>query len=396
MKSTPMHKLRNSKVRQWTLGVLLLCCWASSVEAAPHASAGLWVGEVAVNKVNEAASTVYELNKAPAPQPDQATPTADTAHLRLLLHVDSAGQVNLLKHVTVINKAPPGLVTDLVLITEDTLLSSFTGPGRRLSTSAFDFGDKNAHDYVETVSSLVAVKIRDDALAESMTPNMTGAQFNTAVANVKAKVAQRVAQALSDAQATAFLPPEPLPEAFQNLKNSLEAALLLAGSRAVEDALGARRAALDAGNALTSDELLRVTRNSILNFTAVLASFDQADAFVLNRVLLSGQLTAGGALTGTVFLGAGHPTNPFRHRRHPDHTRGYPIVRSLSLQITPPSEGAPFEEGTYGVDRFSGTFKEEIHGLYKPLGVSRNIGLIAEGTFTLNRVSVVGQLNPAP
>src|SRR5262245_19114292 len=107
-----MHKLVNSKVQQRLFGMLLLCCWTRSAEAATHPSAGLWVGEIVVNKVNEAATTVYQLNNAPAPNPDQTTPTADTANLRLLLHVDSAGKVNLLKNVTVINKAPPGLTTD--------------------------------------------------------------------------------------------------------------------------------------------------------------------------------------------------------------------------------------------------------------------------------------------
>jgi len=114
-----------------------------------------------------------------------------------------------------------------------------------------------------------------------------------------------------------------------------------------------------------------------------------ADAIAVNEAPLSGQLAAGGVVTGRLYLGASHPTNPFRHRRHPDHTLGFTITRQLTFQVS--TNG--FEKVGFGVERLSGVYKEEISGLHKPLGPDQNIGLRTEGTFTLNRVSLVDKLN---
>ena len=49
-----------------------------------------------------------------APDPNVPTPTADRAHLRLILHVNGAGQVSLLRDVAVLNRRPepaPGAST---------------------------------------------------------------------------------------------------------------------------------------------------------------------------------------------------------------------------------------------------------------------------------------------
>jgi hypothetical protein len=80
------------------------------------------------------------------------------------------------------------------------------------------------------------------------------------------------------------------------------------------------------------------------------------------------------------------------HRRHPDHTEGYPITRKISLTVSPSDSESNGRAG-YGVTRISGTYFEEIDGLHKPLGPSQNIGLRARGTFTLNRISYVDSLN---
>ena len=109
----------------------------------------------------------------------------------------------------------------------------------------------------------------------------------------------------------------------------------------------------------------------------------------LNEALLSGEMIPGQTVTGRLYLGAGHPTNPFRHRRHPDHTLGRTITRQLTLEVGTNS----YQAVGFGVDRLSGIYREEISGLHKPLGPNQNIGLKTEGTFTLNRVSLVGRLN---
>ena len=91
---------------RWSL-VLLAALWLSAVtlQAAPHPSRGLWVGEVTLTNVNEVSVAVNAQNVVVAPDPNVATPTADAAHLRLILHVDGDGQVRLLRSVAVINKS---------------------------------------------------------------------------------------------------------------------------------------------------------------------------------------------------------------------------------------------------------------------------------------------------
>lgn len=100
-------------------------------------------------------------------------------------------------------------------------------------------------------------------------------------------------------------------------------------------------------------------------------------------------------LAGTVILPAAHPTNPFRHRRHPDHTTGYDIRREIRFDFDAASGGAA-ESAGYGVSRVVGTYREEIFGLHKPLGptpATAPIGLKTEGRFELNRISEIDALN---
>jgi hypothetical protein len=101
------------------------------------------------------------------------------------------------------------------------------------------------------------------------------------------------------------------------------------------------------------------------------------------------------ALTGTIYLPASHPTNPFRHRRHPDNTVGFDITRNLRFDFNA-ADGNVLPRAGYGVDRVTGVFREEIFGLHKPLGQHPDtdpIGLRVEGTFELNRVSLIDTLN---
>lgn len=97
------------------------------------------------------------------------------------------------------------------------------------------------------------------------------------------------------------------------------------------------------------------------------------------------------ALTGTIVLPANHPTNPFRHRRHPDHTVGYDITRNIQISFETSTNG--LERAGYGVDRISGVYREEIFGLHKPLGPNKDMGLRVEGKLQLNRISLIDTLN---
>ena len=78
----------------------------------------------------------------------------------------------------------------------------------------------------------------------------------------------------------------------------------------------------------------------------------------------------GSSLATEVILPANHPTNPFRHRRHPDHTTGFDIRRVVNLSFAA-TDGRLLSRSGYGVDRISGTYAEEIFGLHKPLGPAK-------------------------
>ncbi len=100
-------------------------------------------------------------------------------------------------------------------------------------------------------------------------------------------------------------------------------------------------------------------------------------------------------LQARIYLPASHPTNPFRHRRHPDHTTGYNIERVIRLDFDGIT-GDSLEAAGYGVDRITGTYREEIFGLHKPLTAKSGetpVGLRTEGRFELNRVSFIDTLN---
>ena len=85
-------------------------------------------------------------------------------------------------------------------------------------------------------------------------------------------------------------------------------------------------------------------------------------------------------------------SNSFRHRRHPDHTVGFDIRRLVNLDFGG-EEGDSLKRAGYGVDRISGTYEEEIFGLHKPLGPSRDGGLKVRGRFQLQRISLIDTLN---
>jgi hypothetical protein len=127
--------------------------------------------------------------------------------------------------------------------------------------------------------------------------------------------------------------------------------------------------------------------------TALTPVFSQAARTLLTSLPMDGDFgAASAALSTEILLPANHPTNPFRHRRHPDHTVGFDIRRIVSLTFDDPSGVTPGRAG-YGVDRISGTYDEEIFGLHKPLGPTKSIGLKVRGSFKLNRISLIDTLN---
>lgn len=144
-------------------------------------------------------------------------------------------------------------------------------------------------------------------------------------------------------------------------------------------------------NGLTdADDLKELTEGALLK--ALVGIRNQAAALEMHSAPLSGSLEAGGQVDGEIVLPALAPTNPFLHRLHPDHTVGFPVTRTISMTVDPPASG-DFVNSGYGVSTLTGTYLEEIQGLHKPLGNAQDTGLKTQGTFTLNRLTLVDTLN---
>src|ERR1051325_9968689 len=58
---------------------------------------GLWIGDVTLKYATEVTVPLNSNNVPIAPNPAVPTPTADQANLRLILHVNGAGSVSLLR-----------------------------------------------------------------------------------------------------------------------------------------------------------------------------------------------------------------------------------------------------------------------------------------------------------
>jgi hypothetical protein len=121
------------------------------------------------------------------------------------------------------------------------------------------------------------------------------------------------------------------------------------------------------------------------------------------HVPLSGNF--GGSLTGNIVMPRNHPTNPFKHRYHPDHddltappSYGTPpanlpaeqqevweVARALNMTFAAPvANNSPDAANTR-----TGTYTETITGLH-------NKALVTSGTFLLKKINTIAKLNPAP
>lgn len=104
-----------------------------------------------------------------------------------------------------------------------------------------------------------------------------------------------------------------------------------------------------------------------------------------NALELDGGLGPNFLCTGTLVVGKTHPTNPFRHKYHPDHAndgaKGYEIRRAIEVRFNSPIENIA------GIDQLkSGTYRETITGLQKG-------SVVVTGSIQLNRVDVNPTLN---
>lgn len=129
----------------------------------------------------------------------------------------------------------------------------------------------------------------------------------------------------------------------------------------------------------------------VRRFTAV--QFD--DAANPAGTPLSGSFATNGVLTGRISIPSGYATNPYFHRYHPDHDNldsdyakvvpeDFAMDRQVVFDFTPIGSGVP----GFGVDGLDGTYRETVSGLHK-------VPLLVSGTFTLQRISSTGVLNPS-
>ena len=110
---------------------------------------------------------------------------------------------------------------------------------------------------------------------------------------------------------------------------------------------------------------------------------------------LSGVFGGGNTLAGTFAIGPSFPTNPFRHKFHPDHNNlavdltpskeVCSITRQISLQFSnaPPPGVTAID---YGYRVQAGTYNETVIGLNKT-------PILCQGLFQLTRISDVAVLN---
>jgi hypothetical protein len=127
--------------------------------------------------------------------------------------------------------------------------------------------------------------------------------------------------------------------------------------------------------------------------------YDFATTPPSNALVLSGAFGSGQSLAGTLETPSSHPTNPFKHKYHPDHdnlnerfdgpaVEAYATARQITFDFTatPPDGSA---DPDFGYNEMGGNYREIITGIHKnPIHLS--------GTFRLTRVSLIAELDPGP
>jgi len=103
-----------------------------------------------------------------------------------------------------------------------------------------------------------------------------------------------------------------------------------------------------------------------------------------------------GTLNASITLDKDYPTNPFKHKYHPDHdnigplgpvAEAYDVTRNIQLTFssTDPSGAATPD---YGTSVLAGAYGET----FPPLSLHKN-GIAVSGNFRLRRVSLTARLN---
>lgn len=270
------------------------------------------------------------------------------------------------------------------------------GTAQQITADAFSAATNDARVVSARTNAvaLQAASLFPDARFVSAVDSVAMAAANAAAAAANsnytaAATGLAATNAVGLAMTNAFNAPSPVSPAYNTFIGS--SAFLSSANIAAAAASSAAAEAMSAGS--SGSVVLSKARGAALKALTDQRVFAAADVVVVNELPFSGNFAANGTLTGTIYLGASHPTNPFRHRQHPAHSIGYPITRELTIHFDAPNGTNTFQSASFGVDRITGTYREEIFGLHKPLGPNKDIGLIAEGTITLDRISLIDTLN---
>lgn len=342
------------------LSFLAIAGGLARAQTAASSPVGLWAGEVTLQAVNETVSGVNAANQVVSPDPSVTTPVNAPAHMRIILHVDTNGVVRLLKGVAMVAITP----TNVVLLTDPNLYSKYGSlPGQRLTAVAFDFGDgpaaQNALTAVATAAATAAVNGADPLAAA-----------NAAVYSFQTNIP---------------------PGSTAGYSNFLQSSTFTAA--ASEAAVSATRGLVGVAPSTTTSRKIQIATLAAINDLTTANAYLAADSLTLNEVIMNGQFGPGNILSGTLYLGADHPTNPFRHKWNPIEQHGYAITRSLTITFDSAGSTNATAMMGFGVDHISGTYHESILGLHKPLGPNQDIGLLTDGVIKLDRVSPIGSLN---
>ena len=151
---------------------------------------------------------------------------------------------------------------------------------------------------------------------------------------------------------------------------------------------------------LTDDSLLPLYDGAAIHDNTAVgrrlssASFDFPLQNGNNYVELAGIFATGNSVAGVISLSPDLPTNPFKHKYHPDHdnlnaTRdgtlieAYEVTRAIQFDLMPaPANARP----GYGYDELSGNYHETLLGLHRS-------AISVGGVFRLARVSTTPVLN---
>ncbi len=351
---------------------------AQTADSAPNPVAGLWVGEVVLQNVNEAVSGVNAANQVVSPDPAVTTPTYSPARLRIILHVNAAGNIRLLKGVAMVAAMTTNNTasTNIVLLSDPNLYAQYGAqPGQRLTTVGYDFGDgpaaQNALQAVATAAAAAAAN-NFGALPAMNTAARSAAQ--TAVASYQSGIPSGATAGYSNFVQSAT---------FSGIVSNV--------AYAAASSLNGVAASVPA-----SRKIEIATLAALQNLTSA-GVYLAADALTLNELPLTNWPSAapvtdltGLQLRGTIYLGADHPTNPFRHRWNPIEQHGYAITRNVTINFDATNSVGILG---FGVDHITGKYAEDIFGLHKALGPNQDVGLRTDGTIRLDRISSNAVLN---